>query len=293
MIFILYLNYIPMEKNKRYKLMLIIPVIILLFSVGVLVTKYTTTGEWVSRSIELKGGTLIDIRLSSPPDIQSVESALGDKYGDILIKEARGITGDMISIQTEAGVDTDLVLADLEGIGIDTSQSSIGTIGPALGETFFSQAQTGIIVAFIVMGIIVFGLFRRLIPSFAVMLAAVSDIVVTIALMQVFGISMSLAGIAAILMLIGYSVDTDIMLTSRLLKDSGEVVKKIKRALKTGLTMSLTSIGALAALLISSVSPVLSEIAAVLLIGLCIDIVNTWLQNSVLLRWHLERRGVE
>ena len=282
-----------MEKNKRYRLMIIIPIILLLFSVFILVGKFTTTGEWVSRSVELKGGTLIDLRLQNSIDIDNIESVITDRFGEVLIRESRGFTGTVLSIQLDETIDTKEVLSGLESLGIDTSQHSIGTIGPALGETFFVQAQTGIIIAFIVMGIIVFGLFRKLIPSFAVMLAAVSDIVVTLALMQVFGINLSLAGIAAILMLIGYSVDTDILLTSRLLKGSGELIDRLKRALKTGLTMSFTSIGALTALLLSAVSPILSEIAAVLLIGLLIDLVNTWLQNSVLLRWHIERRGVD
>ena len=282
-----------MEKNKRYKLMIIIPIILLLFSVFILVGKFTTTGEWVSRSVELKGGTLIDLRMQGSVDVNSVEEAITERFGEVLIRESRGFTGTVLSIQLDTTVDSDEVLSELEGLGIDTSQHSIGTIGPALGETFFVQAQTGIIIAFIVMGIIVFGLFRKLIPSFAVMLAAVSDIVITLALMQVFGINLSLAGIAAILMLIGYSVDTDILLTSRLLKGSGELMDRLIRALKTGLTMSFTSIGALTALLLSAVSPILSEIAAVLLIGLLIDLVNTWLQNSVLLRWHIERKGVD
>jgi len=30
----------------------------------------------------------------------------------------------------------------------------------------------------------------------------------------------------------------------------------------------------------------------VLLIGLAVDMVNTWLQNAVLLRWYCERKGI-
>ncbi len=112
--------------------------------------------------------------------------------------------------------------------------------------------------------------------------------------MQVFGIELSLAGLAALLMLIGYSVDTDIMLTSRLLRESEDktLSDKIRRALKTGLTMTLTSIAALTALLLSAISPVLSQIAMVLIIGLTIDIMNTWLMNSVVLKWYCEKKGL-
>jgi preprotein translocase subunit SecF len=146
------------------------------------------------------------------------------------------------------------------------------------------------------MGIIAFAVFRTFVPSIAIVISAASDIIVTLALMQVFGIEFSLASLGALLMLIGYSVDTDIMLTSRLLRESGEglgIGDRMKRALKTGLTMTLTSIGAVTALLIIPLPLVLVQIASVIFIGLSVDIVNTWMLNSVLLRWYCERRGVE
>ena len=145
------------------------------------------------------------------------------------------------------------------------------------------------------MGFIVFFIFRTFVPSIAVIMSAASDIIITLGLMQLFGIQLSLAGLAALLMLIGYSVDTDIMLTSRLLKESEEktVNEKVKRALKTGLTMTSTSIVAMTALFISSISVVLSEIAAVLLIGLAADIINTWFMNSVILKWYVVRKGMD
>ena len=126
-------------------------------------------------------------------------------------------------------------------------------------------------------------------------MAAASDIIITLSLMQVFGIEFSLASLGALLMLIGYSVDTDIMLTSRLLRETDHNMnmnEKITGALKTGLTMSLTSIGAMTVILLIPLPVVLVQIASVILIGLSVDIVVTWLFNSVLLRWYCESRGV-
>ena len=146
--------------------------------------------------------------------------------------------------------------------------------------------------AFILMSIIVFFIFRSPVPSFAVILAAVSDIVITLALMQVFSIELSFASLAAILTLIGYSVDTDVLLTTRVLKGAGTVSERIRSAMKTGFTMSLTTIGALTAVILVSISQVLTQIAMVLLIGLVIDLVNTWIQNTAILEWFARRRGI-
>jgi preprotein translocase subunit SecF len=280
------------EKSKKYRLFLIAPIFLLVFSVVVLVNGYMQTGEWFIRSIELKGGTLITVNLQSPVDVSSVRETLEPRFGDVSARELRGLAGYGIMIEIEADVDSLEVLGVLDGLGISTADSSITTIGPALGASFWQQAQTAIIAAFIFMGIIVFAIFRTSIPSIAVMLAAVSDIVVTLALMQIFGIELSLAGLAALLMLIGYSVDTDIMLTTRLLKGTGLLIERVKGAFKTGVTMTGTTLGALSAVLLLAISPVISQIATVLLIGLAVDLCMTWLQNAVLLRWHMEKKGI-
>jgi preprotein translocase subunit SecF len=191
-----------------------------------------------------------------------------------------------------ADVDTQNVTGALKNIGIDEDRLSIESIGPALGSSFWLQAQIAIAAAFIFMAVVVFLIFRIFIPSVAVILGAVSDIVCTLAFMQIFGIELSLSSLAAVLMLIGYSVDTDIMSNTKMLKQGGKLMENLTSAVKTGLTMTLTTIGALAALLVSYISPVLSQIASVLIIGLVMDMIFTWLQNSVMLRWYCEKKGI-
>jgi len=280
------------SRIGAYKAFLIIPIVLLIASAAILVVGFTQTGEWFTRSIELKGGTLISITTPNPVDIPNLEKSLSD-FGPVIVRELRSYSGYGISIEAEADVDPDLVLEKLRGMGIDTKDYSIESIGPALGESFWVQAQYGIIIAFILMGIIVFIVFRTFIPSIAVMLCAVSDIVITIALMQVFGLSLSLASFAALLMLIGYSIDTDILLTTRLIKVMDKPLgERIRGAFKTGMTMTGTTLGVLIALLLTTTSSVLFQIASVLTIGLVIDIINTWFQNATLLRWHCERRGL-
>ncbi|NIO21540.1 MAG: protein translocase subunit SecF [Candidatus Aenigmarchaeota archaeon] len=281
-------------KLPNYKLFLAVPIIFLLTSAGILISQYNQTGEWFQRSIELKGGTLITINTENRLDVANIETELKEKFTPINVRETRSFEGYGTLIETSSEIEPDNILSELKTMGVETRDVSIETIGPSLGATFWSQAQLAIIIAFIFMGIIVFVIFRTFVPSIAVIMSAMSDILITLGLMQVFGIELSLAGLAALLMLIGYSVDTDIMLTSRLLRESEDktLSEKIRRALKTGLTMTITSIAALTALLLSAISPVLSQIATVLIIGLAIDIMNTWLMNSVILKWYCERKGL-
>jgi preprotein translocase subunit SecF len=275
---------------KNYRFLLLIPIALILLSIGILGSRYMQTGEWFQRSFELTGGTMITVEPSSAPDTDRVESALADFK--VSVRSLTGFTGYKLLIQTGSDADVDEILKALADAGVETTRFSVQTIGSSLGESFWYQTQIAMVVAFILMGIVVFALFRDPLPSSYVILCAFSDIVVTLAFMQVFGIELSLAGLGAILMLLGYSVDTDILLTTRFLKGTEPFGERLRSAIKTGLTMTGTTMGALIALYITAVSPVLSQIAAVLLIGLCADVILTWFQNSVLLRMYMERKGM-
>lgn len=279
-----------MERKRVYKYLIIIPVLMFGISLLILVNGYIQTGEWFKKSIELKGGVLISF---SPPenfDLSEFESQL-KKIGEFSLREIKGLSGNRVMIEMDSKIDKEKVMELLESFKV--KDVSFESIGPSLGKSFWKQAQIGIILAFIFMGIIVFVIFRTFIPSLAVILAAVSDILCTLAFMQVLGISLTLAGLAALLMLIGYSIDTDILLTTRVLK-TGEMSaeKRVKTAFKTGITMTATTLAALISLYISSLSPVLSQIAIILIIGLLVDIINTWLQNAGILEWYCEKKGL-
>ena len=141
------------------------------------------------------------------------------------------------------------------------------------------------------MALVVLIIFRTPIPSIAVILSAFADIVFTIVVINLLGINLSIGGIVALLMLIGYSVDTDILLTTRILKKKeGSLNERMFGAFKTGLTMTLTSIAAIsiALVIIYSFSETLRQIFTILLIGLGFDIFNTWITNASILRWYAE-----
>ncbi|MEM5871818.1 MAG: protein translocase subunit SecF [Candidatus Aenigmatarchaeota archaeon] len=278
--------------EKNYKFLLIIPILFFLASSLILVNQYLQTGEFFKRSIEMKGGTTITINLNEKIDTHYLEKKLSEKIKPISIREITNFKGYGIVIETSSENDPEKLLNEVSSLGINTQDFNIESIGPSLGESFWVQTQIAMVVAFIFMSIVVFVIFRTFVPSMAVIISAFADIFMTIAFMQVFNIQMSLAALAGILMLIGYSVDTDILLTSRLLKETEEknIFNKVKNAMKTGLTMTLTTIGAVTTVLVLNISPVITQIANVILIGLCFDILNTWTTNVIILKWYAEKR---
>ena len=129
------------------------------------------------------------------------------------------------------------------------------------------------------------------VPSIAVILAAFCDIVITLAVFNLTGIKLSTAGIAAFLILIGYSVDTDILLTTRVLKrKEGTIVERIYGAMKTGLTMTITTLIVTLIAFIFVQNEVIKQIMLIIFIGLIVDIIMTWIWNVGILRIYLERK---
>ncbi|MEM2955017.1 MAG: protein translocase subunit SecF, partial [Candidatus Nanoarchaeia archaeon] len=95
-------------------------------------------------------------------------------------------------------------LEEFLGYKLDSSNSSIEISGSALAKSFYNQLLTAIVIAFICMAIVVFIIFKTLIPSLMVVFCATLDIIGALALVNLFGFRISTAGIAAFLMLIGY-----------------------------------------------------------------------------------------
>ncbi len=180
-------------------------------------------------------------------------------------------------------------------------------ISPLFGKELQRQAVRAIIIAFVLMAMVVFLVFRAVIPPLTVTFAAFSDIIIAAACMDTIGMELSLGSVAALLMLIGYSVDSNILLTTNLLRKKGELNDKLRGAMKTGITMTTTTIVAVFAIfLVSSSSPlfaligmdlgfgfdipILRDISLVLIFGLMADLMNTWLLNAGILRWYVEKK---
>lgn len=137
--------------------------------------------------------------------------------------------------------------------------------------------------------VLIYIFLRWSIPSFSVVLGVFSDIVMTLAIINLMDFKISSAGIAAFLMLIGYSVDTDILLSTRVLKRTeGTIMSRVFSVTMTGMMMTFTTIIGIIIALIFTQSDVIKQIMIILLIGLVLDIMNTWIQNVGILRIYLE-----
>jgi preprotein translocase subunit SecF len=291
--------------DKNYKNLLLIPAILLIISLAYLGYFYSVNGDFIRKDVSLTGGITITIESQQEINIDELNTYLSQNLDDFEIKElSNRFSGKQEAVVVQSPIqDSDsseisefkIVIEGFLGYELNTENSSIEKTGSKFGESFYKQLIFAIFISFILMALVVFIIFRSFAPSAAVVLSAFADITMTLAFVNFLGIKVSSAGIMAFLMLIGYSVDTDIMLTTRLLKRQEMINHKLANAFKTGLTMTLTSIIAvtIALVITNSFSTVLSQIFTILLIGLSFDILNTWITNASILKWYLERRKVK
>jgi preprotein translocase subunit SecF len=268
------------------KQLVIIPLAILAVSLILLSLNMVTTGMPVTPGIDFSGGTAVTVITTD------TKEQITSYFADYPLHEVSDMNNGKF---LKFGLMDD---AKYKSLSLMVNQrypdARIDQIGETFGKTLQSQAVLALLFSFIGMSLVIFLSFRTFVVSGAVVLSAFADMAMTAATMNLVGIPLSLGTLAALLMLIGYSVDSDILLTNRVLKRQGKLNEKLIGAFHTGIIMTSTTLAAITALLIVSwfgAVEMLIEISAVLLIGLVFDVLNTWLTNVGILKWYVLKGG--
>ena len=284
--------------DKSYKLILFVPVALLLVSLIYLAIFYNQNGDLINRDVSLKGGTTVT--LLGNVDAVTLEAQLKEKIPDISFRSLSEMgSGKQIALVIESSMQPEELKLEIEnilGYKLDDKNSSIEFTGPALSANFYRQLIIALIISFALMSIVIFIMFKSFIPSIAVIFAAFSEIVMALALVDYLGVKLSAAGIAAFLMLVGYSVDTDILLTTRALKKAeGTLNQRIYGAFRTGIFMTTTALFAVlpAFFIVTGLPDSFRQIFLILAFGLGADIINTWMTNASIIKWYCDKKGIK
>ena len=274
------------KMMENHKILIAIPIILALLSLILI------GFHGLEQGVDLKGGSQAELQLLGSVTSSELEDTLDAKLNTNNIKVTNN-GNNKVTVELENNINSSTFSSAIEG---KAKVISYNEIGPVLSEEAMGQIYIAMIFAFLFMAITVFIVFREPVPSVAIILAALCDILIALGGMSIFKIPLSIASVGALLMLIGYSVDTDILLTTRLLKRrEGTVEERAKNAMYTGLTMSFAAIAAMAILFIVTKilmpeATTLSNISAVLVIGLIGDILSTWLMNLGILKTYIDWR---
>ena len=271
---------------ENHKILIAIPIILALLSLVLI------GFHGLEQGVDLKGGSQAELQLLGSVTPSELEDTLDAKLNTNNIKVTNN-GNNKVTVELENNINSSTFTSAING---KAKVISYNEIGPVLSEEAMGQIYVAMIFAFLFMAITVFVVFREPVPSVAIILAALCDILIALGGMSIFKIPLSIASVGALLMLIGYSVDTDILLTTRLLKRrEGTVEERAKNAMYTGLTMSFAAIAAMGILFVVTKilmpeATTLSNISAVLVIGLVGDILSTWLMNLGILKTYIDWR---
>ena len=258
----------------------LVPLAVLVLALVVIGGWYVMNGTPVELGFAFTGGS--EIRFTTGASLEQVRTT----FQGVPVESVQPASGDTFILTTQA-TDTAPIEELARGAGYEIQQ--VQSRSATFGSSAQRQTLLGLGVAFLGMSVLVGLMFRTLVPSIAVVLSAFSDIAIPIAVMNLLGMELTLGVVAALLMLIGYSVDSDILLNNHILRRRGGFYESAYRARRTGVTMTLTSISAMVVMgTVSAVLaiPLLPAIGLILAVGLTADLMNTYLLNMSLLRYY-------
>lgn len=255
--------------------------------------------------IDFKGGTLIEMKpLAETSDLASVRSTLdGLALGDIQVQEVSDLTTGtniLVRIQSQEGGEE----AQQEAIAKVRSAFAEGMefrrveiVGPRVSSELAFNGTMGIVVALI--GILIYVWFRFE-WQFAVgaIFSTVHDVLMTLGFFTVFQLEFDLSSIAALLTIVGYSLNDTVVVYDRIRENlrkfksmplSDLIDLSINETLSRTTMTSLTTLIALGALYLFG-GPVIASFVDAMIFGIVIGTYSSIFIAAPLLI-HLNLRG--
>jgi len=267
-------------------------------------------------SMEFRGGTATDVTFNESYDIAQIDSdikpVIEDVIGDAEIQAQKVAGGNEIIFKTRVlTVDERQALSDAldENFGIEVYEDSDGneaknisfeTISSTISGEMRKDAIVAVIIAVICMLIYIWFRFSDLRFASAAVIALVHDVLLVFATYAIVRISVGNTFIAAMLTIVGYSINATIVIFDRIrenlqrrseFKDLAELVdSSITSTLTRSIYTSLTTFVTIASLWVLGVSSI-KEFAMPLMVGILAGMFSSVCITGPL--WYVMRQAKE
>ncbi|MEM9206193.1 MAG: protein translocase subunit SecF [Pseudomonadota bacterium] len=212
------LRLVPAETNFKFmtlrRVMFPLSAVLILVSLGLFFSTGLNTG------IDFRGGTLIEVRTTDgPADVAGFRTSLGGlQLGDVQIQEFGTPTDVLIRVERQPGGDAEqqAALAKVrDALGTNIEYRRVEVVGPRISGEL---AQSGLIAVLVAIAAVLFYIWFRFEWQFAVgaIIALVHDVILTIGFFSVTRYEFNLASIAAILTIVGYSLNDTVVVYDRI-----------------------------------------------------------------------------
>ena len=256
----------------------------------------------MNMGIDFVGGTLIEVQTKGPPDISTLRGAMASVGGEDAQVQALGSTnGAMLRFRSAEGGD---VVKSTEAVKQKLSQAFPGILFKRV-ETVGAKVsgelvKTGFMALGIAMALMLAYIWFRFQLQFGLgaVVAVLHDVLLTLGLLSVTGLEFSMTSIAALLTVIGYSMNEKVITFDRLRENLrkykttplAEVInrsenERLSRTLITGTTAILALAGAL-----FLGGPVLFPLVFTMVFGIIIGTYSSiYVALPIILLWGVKR----
>ena len=185
--------------------------------------------------IDFKGGTLLEIQTKSgPADIAALRAQLNTlNFGDVQLQQFGGPADVLIRIAEQPGGDQAqqaAVQKVRQLLGDSVEYRRVEVVGPRVSSELLAYGTVGLMLA--IAGIFIYLWFRfEWQFSLGAMIANVHDIVLTLGFMSITQIEFDLTSIAALLTILGYSLNDTVVIYDRI----REMLRRYKKMPMTDL----------------------------------------------------------
>ncbi len=199
---------------RHVKLLNIISLIAFLLAVFFIVTR------GFNLSIEFTGGTVMEVQYSQAADVDEIRETLADiGYSDFQVQNFGTSRDVLIRLPSIEGADTaqqsEQVMSALQAHSPDVQLQRVEFVGPQVGEEL---VQSGLLaLLFVVIGIMIYLAFRfewKLAVACAI--ANLHDVVIILGFFALFQWEFTLAVLAGVLAVLGYSVNESVVIMDRI-----------------------------------------------------------------------------
>jgi preprotein translocase subunit SecF len=249
-------------------------------------------------SVEFTGGTLIEVKYEQSADLEKIRSTLGSSgFADYSVQNFGSSQDVMIRLPLREGDDSakqgDAVMQALASVAPGASLQRVEYVGPQVGREL---AENGAMALFVVIvGIIIYLAFRFE-WRFAVsaIIANMHDVIIILGFFAAFQWEFSLSVLAAVLAVLGYSVNESVVVFDRV----RETFKKIRglsttpqvldHAITSTISRTIITHGSTQVMVLSMFifgGETLHNFSLALTIGICFGIYSSVLVAAPLVMW--------
>lgn len=268
-------------RRKAY----VFSVVVLAIALASMVANIVVIGSWQNYGVDFTGGSLVQVRFDEAMDAAELRSALGGAQAPPIT--SIGNEGNEFVIRAPLAEDREVEAVALEIRGqiqgafpnSDIEVVRTELVGPKIGAELQQKAALAILFSF-ALTLIYLAIRFEFRFGVAAVIATVHDSLITLGFLALFRVEIALPTVAAILTIIGYSLNDTIVVFDRVRENLNAkggrredpvalVNRSINETLPRTVLTSGTTLGVLMALLIFG-GAVIRDFTTVLILGVLV-----------------------